>query len=117
MGSERVRYALGDLGKLFAFTGGDVPAGTIPLTQEHDASLTAAGKKYCEDQKLNPHPETIRVIFGQQSSYAVGYAVEASIKNQEARTERDNKAKAISERLRLDWQAQDKAYQDALKQR
>jgi len=117
MGSERVRYALGDLGKLFAFTGGNEPAGTTPLTEENDASLTAAGKKYCEDHKLNQHPETIRVLFGQQSSYAVGNAVEASIKNQESRMDRDAKSKAISERLRLDWQAQDKSYQEAVKKR
>jgi len=44
MGSERVRYALGDLGKLFAFTGGNEPAGTTPLTEENDASLTLPGK-------------------------------------------------------------------------
>ena len=117
MGSERVRYALGDLGKLFAFTGGNVPPGTTPLTEEHDEGLTDAGKKYCLNQKLNPHPETIRVLFSQQSSYAVAAAVQASIKNQETRMERDAKAKAISERLRLDWAAQDKSYQEALKQR
>lgn len=117
MGSERVRYSVGDLGKMFAFTGGNVPAGTTPLTEEKDGSLTDAGKKYCEGQKLHPHPETIRVIYGQQSSYAVVNAVEASIKNQESRMVRDSQSKAISERLRLDWQAQDKSYQDALKQR
>lgn len=117
MGSQRVRYAEGDLGKLFAFTGGNVPAGTTALTEEHDASLTEAGKQFCEHRKLNPHPESIRVIFEQQSSYAVVGALEASIKNQETRLDRDAKAKGVSERLRLDWAAQDKAYQDALKQR
>jgi len=117
MGNPPVRYAEGELGKLFAFTGGDVPPGTTALTEEHDASLTEAGKEYCTHHRLNPHPESIRVQYGQQSSYAVGEAIQASIRTQETRLDRDAKAKAVSERLRLDWAAQDKAYQDALKVR
>ena len=117
MGTPPVRYAEGELGKLYAFFGGDVPSGTIALTEEHDASLTEAGKAYCQHRRLNPHPESIRVQYGQQSSYAVGDAVQASIKTQETRLDRDAKAKAVSERLRLDWATQDKAYQDALKVR
>ena len=117
MGSQRIRYAEGELGKLFAFSGGDVPAGTTALTEEHDESLTEAGKEYCHHHRLNPHSESIRVQYGQQSSYAVGDAIQASIKTQETRLDRDAKAKAVSERLRLDWAAQDKAYQEALKQR
>ncbi len=117
MGDARVRYAEGEIGKLFAFSDGEVPPGATPLTEEHDDSLTEAGKKFCHDRRLNPHPETIRTLYSQQSSYAVDDAIKASIKNQETRMERDARAKEISERLRLDWIAQDKAYQEALKQR
>lgn len=117
MGDAKIRYAEGEIGKLYGFTGGDVPPGTTPLTEEHDGSLTEAGKKYCDHRKLNPHPETIRILFGEQSSYVISDAVKASIKNQETRVERHNQAKEISERLRLDWMAQDKAYQDAVKER
>jgi len=117
MGNPAVRYAEGELGKLIAFTGGDVPAGTIALTEEREATLTDAGKEYCKHHRLNPHPESIRVQYGQQSSYAVSEAIQASIKTQETRLDRDARAKAVSERLRQDWSVQDKAYQDALKLR
>ncbi len=117
MGDAKVRYALGEMGKLFGFTGGDAPPGTTPLTNEDGDTLTEAGKKYCQDRRLNPHPESIRVQFSQQTSDAVVSAVQASIKNQEVRMDVDAKKKAVSERLRQDWAAQDKAYQDAIKQR
>ena len=117
MGSEKVRYAIGDAGKLFAFTGGDVPAGATPLLEEHDDSLTEAGKTYCTIRGLTPHPESIRVKFAQQSSDAVGEAAAATVRNQEVRLDRDAKTKAMSERLRLDWAEQDKAYQEGQKQR
>ncbi len=116
MGDAKIRYAEGEMGKLYVFTGGDIPAGTKPLTEE-DRTLTEAGMQYCNHQKLNPHFETIRTIFGQQSSDVMSHAIQASIENQESRVDRHNKAKEISERLRLDWLAQDKAYQDAIKQR
>ncbi len=117
MGSEKVRYAIGDIGKLFAFTGDDVPAGTTPLIEENDNSLTGAGKTYCKNRCLPLHPESIRVKFAQQSSDAVGEAAVATVRNQEIRLERDAKTKAISERLQLDWTEQDKAYQEGQKQR
>lgn len=116
MGDAKVRYAEGEIGKLYVFSGKDIPAGTKPLTEE-DGSLTEAGKAYCAHQKLNPHVETIRIIFGQQSSQVMSDAIKASIANQETMVERHNKAKEISERLRLDWQVQDKSYQDAIKQK
>jgi len=116
MGDAKIRYAEGELGKLYVFSGGDIPPGTKPLTEE-DGSLTEAGKAYCDHQKLNPHSETIRTLFGQQSSYVMRDSIQASITNQETRVERHNQAKEISERLRLDWMAQDKAYQDAIKER
>ncbi len=117
MGSEKVRYAVGDVGKLFAFTGGDVPAGATPLIEEHDDRLTEAGKTYCTIRGHTPHPELIRVKFAQQTSEAVSEAATATVRNQEVRLDRDAKTKAMSERLRLDWAAQDKGYQEAQKQR
>ncbi len=117
MGDAITRYAEGELGKLFSFTGTDVPTGTTPLTDETGEGLTAAGTKYCELRRLNPHRESIRVQHGQQTSYAVVAAVKASVLNQEVRLDIDAQKKAVSERLRLDWLAQDKAYQVALKER
>lgn len=117
MGDAKIRYAEGEMGKLFSFTGTDVPDGATPLTDETGDNLTEAGKTYCQTRRLNPHPESIRVQFGQQSSYAVVEAVKASVKNQEIRLDVDAKKKAVSERLRLDWAEQDKAYQDAIKAR
>ena len=117
MGDAKTRYAEGELGKLFSFTGNDVPAETTPLTDETGEGLTEAGTKYCEIRRLNPHPESIRVQHGQQTSYAVVAAVKASVLNQEVRLDIDAQKKAVSERLRLDWMAQDKAYQDAIKER
>lgn len=117
MGDAKTRYALGELGKLFSFTGNDVPAGTTPLTDETGEGLTEAGTKYCEIRRLNPHKESIRVQYGQQTSYAVVEAVKASVLNQEIRLDVDAAKKAVSERLRLDWMEQDKAYQVALKER
>jgi len=117
MGDSTIRFAIDDTGKLYAFTGKEAPLGTTPLTDENGNGLTEAGKVYCQNRRLHSHPETIRVLFSQQSSDAVGDAIKASIKNQETRMERDAKAKATSERLRLDWAAQDKAYQEALKER
>ena len=117
MGDAKVRFAEGEIGKLFSFTGKEIPPGTTPLIEEDGVSLTEAGKAYCQKRKLNPHIESIRVQHGQQTSYAVIYAAEASIKNQESRLDEDAKKNAISERLRLDWAQQDKAYQDALKAR
>lgn len=117
MGDAKIRYAEGEMGRLFSFTGTDIPAGTTPLTNETGDGLTEAGRKYCQARRLNPHPESIRVQYGQQTSYAVVAAVKASVLNQETRLDRDAKAKGISERLRHDWAAQDKAYQVALKER
>ena len=81
MGSEKVRYAVGDVGKLFAFTGGDVPDGATPLIEEHDDRLTEAGKTYCTLRGHTPHPELIRVKFAQQTSEAVSEAATATVRN------------------------------------
>ena len=117
MGSERVRYAVGERGKLYAFTGSDVPDGATALVEEHDDSLTEAGKEYCKRRGFNPHLESIRVLCGRQNSDAVTDAAIASVRNQEIRLDRDARTKEMSERLRLDWAEQDKAYQEAQKKR
>ena len=110
MESARKRYAVGNHGKLHEFQGGDVPEGATALVEEHDDSLTPAGLDYCKKRGKDAHVETIRVLFAQQSSSAVTDAAVASVKNHDVRQARDEKTKAMSERLRHDWEAQDKAY-------
>ena len=110
MGSGGKRYALGELGKLVEFQGGEVPEGTTALVEENGEGLTQAGKDYCQKRRRPVHLETLRVMFAQQSSSAITDAAVASVKNQDARPQRDEKTKAMSERLRHDWEAQDKAY-------
>ena len=113
MDSESKRYALGDLGKLYEFQGSEVPEGTTALVEEHGEDLTQAGKEYCQKRRRPANMETLRVMFVQQSSSAMTDAAVASVKNHEARPLRDEKTKAMSERLRYDWEAQDKAYKAA----
>lgn len=111
MDSGNPGYAVGDFGKLYELRGGEVPSGTTVLVEEHDQSLTHAGKEFCQNRALQAHIESIRVAYAQQSSSAITDAAEASIKNQETRAKREEQTKAMSERLKLDWAAQDKAYQ------
>lgn len=113
MSSSSKRYALGDFGKLCEFQGANAPKGTLPLVEEQGEGLTQAGKEYCEKRRRPANIETLRVLFAQQSSSAIADAAVASIKNQEFRPQRDEKTKAMSERLRHDWEAQDKAYKSA----
>lgn len=113
MKSGSKRYALGEFGKLYEFEGGAVPEGTTALVEGKDESLTQAGKEYCQKRRRPASIETLRVIFAQQSSSAVGDAAIASLKNQEARPQRDERTKTMSERLKHDWEAQDKAYKAA----
>ncbi|UCE64623.1 MAG: hypothetical protein JSU59_05680 [Nitrospirota bacterium] len=113
MASGSKRYALGDLGKLYEFQGGEVPEGTTALVEEKSESLTQAGKEYCEKRRRPVNIETLQVLFAQQSSSAVTDAAVASVKNQDARPQRDERTKSMSERLRHDWAAQDKAYKAA----
>lgn len=112
MASGSKRYALGDFGKLYEFQGSEVPEGTTALV-EKDESLTEAGKEYCQKRGKSVGLETLRVIFAQQTSSAVTEAAVASVKNQDARPIRDERTKDMSERLRHDWEAQDKAYKSA----
>ena len=112
MASGGKRYSLGDFGKMHEFEGEKVPEGTTALV-EQDGNLTQTGKEYCEKRRRPASIETLKVMFAQQSSSAVVEAVVASIKNQDSRPQRDEKTKSMSERLRHDWEAQDKAYKTA----
>jgi hypothetical protein len=116
MGTEIIRYAIGDHGKLHKFTGKDVPAGTVALVEEDGKSLTAKGKTYtARFSDILPNVEIIRVQFDQYSSSAVGFAMEAHDKTLTKIPEMLETTKIISEKLRHDWMAQDKAYQDTEK--
>ena len=65
MDSGGKRYALGELGKLVEFQGGEVPEGTTALVEEHGGGLTQAGKDYCQKRRRPVHMETLRVMFAQ----------------------------------------------------
>lgn len=110
MGSGNQRYALGDYGKLIEFQGSSVPDGATPLVEEQDGNLTKEGIEYCEKRRRPAILDTLQVMFAQQTSSAVKEAAVASVKNQDARPQRDERTKSMSERLRHDWEAQDKAY-------
>ena len=113
MENGRKRYAVGKLGKLYEFQGGAVPEEATALVEENDDSLTTAGQEYCKKRGKPAHIESIRVLFAQQSSSAVTDAAAASVINQDKREARDEKTKAMSERLRHDWEAQDKAFKES----
>jgi hypothetical protein len=116
MGNEITRYAIGDHGKLHKFTGKDVPAGTVALVEEDGKSLTAKGKTYtARFSDILPNVEIIRVQFDQYSSNHIGFAMEAHDRTLSKIPEMLENTKVISEKLRHDWMAQDKAYQDTEK--
>jgi hypothetical protein len=116
MGTEITRYAIGDFGKLHKFTGKNVPAGTEALVEEDGTSLTAKGKTYtARFSDILPNVEIIRVQFDQYSSNHIGFAMEAHDKTLTKIPEMLESTKIISEKLRHDWMAQDKAYQDTEK--
>ncbi len=116
MGNEITRYAIGDHGRLHKFSGKDVPPGTVALVEEDGKSLTAKGKTYtARFSDILPNVEIIRVQFDQYSSNAIGFAMEAHDKTLSKIPEMLENTKVISEKLRFDWMAQDKAYQDTEK--
>jgi hypothetical protein len=116
MGTEITRYAIGDFGKLHKFTGKEVPPGTEALVEEDGTTLTAKGKAYtARHSSIFPNVEIIRVQYDQYSSSHVGFAMEAHDKTLTKIPEMQELTKVISEKLRLDWMAQDKAYQDGEK--
>jgi hypothetical protein len=116
MGTETTRYAIGDFGQLHKFTGKDAPAGTVALVEEDGKSLTAKGKAYAaRHSEILPNVEIIRVQFDQYSSNHIGFAMEAHDKTLTKIPAMLETTKVISEKLRHDWMAQDKAYQDTEK--
>lgn len=116
MGETPIRYAIGEFGKLHKFTGKDVPVGTLALVEEDGKTLTEKGKAYAaRHSTIFPNVEIIRVQFDQYSSAHVGFAMEAHDKTLTKIPEIQELTKVVSEKLRLDWVAQDKAYQDSEK--
>ena len=114
--AETTRYAIGDFGKLHKFTGKDVPAGTVALVEEDGKSLTAKGKAYtARFSEILPNVEIIRVQFDQYSSNHIGFAMEAHDKTLTKIPAMQELTKVVSEKLKQDWMAQDKAYQEAEK--
>jgi hypothetical protein len=113
MSNEKVRYALGESGQLYKFTGKDIPAGGDPLVEEDGTTLTAAGTQFCKTRGIGfPNAEVLRVICDQYSSATLTMAAAAHDLNLELLPQRQDKTKAMSERLRLDWEQQDKAYKE-----
>ena len=105
------QYAEGPSGELHGYTGKDAPAGTVALVEEDGKTLTEAGKKYCHTRGYpSPTVEALRVMFDQYHSPAIEHAIQAQIKNGENIRALQEKTKEYSERLRLDWEAQDKAH-------
>lgn len=116
MGDEPIRYAIGNFGQLHKFTGKEAPAGTVPLVEEDGKSLTEKGMAYtARHSTIIPNVEIIRVQFDQYSSSHVGFAMEAHDKTLDKIPELQELTKVVSEKLRLDWMAQDKAYLDGEK--
>ncbi len=111
MAEQHKQYAEGTSGELYGYTGKNAPKGTKALVQEDGKTLTPDGIKFCEKRGYpSPMVETIRVIYDQYHAPAIGHAMEAQVKNNELIVQRQNKTKEISERLRLDWESQDKAF-------
>ncbi len=111
MSSEAPRYAIGEFGTIYKFTGSDAPAGTNPLVEADGTTLTEAGIGYCKARGIaSPNAEVIRVLCDQYHSPVLTEAAVAHDRTLDTMTERMDKTKTMSERLRLDWEAQDKAY-------
>ena len=111
MAEQHKQYAEGKSGELYGYTGKDAPEGTTALVEEDGVTLTAAGLKYCQRRGYpSPMVATLRVLYDQYHSPAVGQAIEAAALNSDLMIEKQNNTKKMSERLRLDWEAQDKAF-------
>ena len=111
MAPQHKQYAEGASGELYGYTGKDAPAGTQALVEEDGKTLTPAGLKFCQNRGYpTPLVETLRVIHDQYHSPAVGQAIEASALNADLIIKKQDNTKKMSERLRLDWEAQDKAF-------
>ena len=111
MAEQHKQYAAGKSGELYGYTGKNAPEGTTALVEENGTTLTADGLKYCQLRGYSsPMVATIRVLHDQYQAPAVGYAIEAAGLNADMMLEKQNSTKAMSERLRLDWEQQDKAF-------
>jgi hypothetical protein len=111
MAEQHKQYAEGKCGELHGYTGKTPPAGTTALVEEDGTTLTAAGLKYCQRRGYSsPMVATLRVLHDQYHAPAVGEAIVAAALNADLMLEKQNNTKKMSERLRLDWEQQDKAF-------
>ena len=111
MAERHKQYAEGESGELYGYTGKTPPSGTKALVEEDGTTLTADGLKYCQKRGYpSPMVETLRVLHDQYHSSAVGQAIVASALNADLMIKKQDNTKKMSERLRLDWEAQDKAF-------
>ncbi len=114
MAEQHKQYAVGQSGELYGYTG-NAPEGTTALVEDDGKTLTPAGLKFCQQRGYpSPMVETIRVIFDQYHAPAIGHAIEAAALNSDLMIEKQNNTKKMSERLRLDWEQQDKAFKASM---
>jgi hypothetical protein len=113
MAEQHKQFAEGPFGELHGYTGKTPPEGTKALVEEDGKTLTPAGQEFCQKRGINPpNVEALRVLHDQYHSAALSQAIAAQVRNQELIREKQEQTKKISERLRLDWEAQDKAYKE-----
>jgi hypothetical protein len=113
MAQQHKQFAEGEFGELHGYTGNNAPAGTEALVEEDGTTLTPAGRKFCQKRGLpTPTVEAVRVLYDHYHSPAMGQAIEAQALTADLIREKQEQTKKISERLRLDWEAQDKAYKE-----
>ena len=111
MAEQHKQFSEGKSGELYGYTGENVPAGTKALVQEDGITLTPDGIQFCKRRGYpTPLVETLRVIHDQYQAPTVGQAIEAAALNADLMMEKQENTKKFSERLRLDWEEQDKAY-------
>lgn len=105
------QYTEGEAGQLQGHNEHAAPAGTTALVAEDGTTLTPAGVTYCQKRGLPaPSVEALRVMHDQYQAATIGQAIEAAALNADLMLERQNNTKKMSERLRLDWETQDKAF-------
>ena len=111
MAARHKQYAEGKSGELHGYTGKNAPAGTTAFVEEDLTTLTTDGLKYCQRRGYpSPMVATLRVLHDQYQAPAVGKAIVAAALNADLMLEKQNNTKKMSERLRLDWEQQDKAF-------
>jgi len=110
MAEQHKQYAEGKSGELYGYTGA-APEGTTPLVKDDGKTLTPEGLKFCQQRGYpSPMVETLRVIYDQYHAPTIGEAIKAAALNSDMMIEKQNQTKKMSERLRLDWEQQDKAF-------